>query len=158
MPAPIFDPNSPNPPLKHPVVVYTGITNMDAQMAERFLASKGVAAFAVEDHSLGGIWLGGTISNIHKPQVWVDKPDLPSATELIEEFKAQKKAADADRKRHEPQTLEATCEECEKPSTFAGSLNGTVQVCRHCGAYMDVGEFEWPGEDEDEDEDVGSGE
>ena len=49
MPAPIFDPNSPNPPLKHPVVVYTGITNMDAQMAERFLASKGVAAFAVED-------------------------------------------------------------------------------------------------------------
>ncbi len=113
LPAPLFDASSPNPPLKHPVVVYTGVTNMDAQMAERFLASKGVPAYAVEDHSLGGYWLGGTISNIHKPQVWVDKSDLDRATEMIEEFKAQKKAADAERKRHEPQTLAATCEDCE---------------------------------------------
>jgi hypothetical protein len=145
------NPQSPNPPLEHPVVAYKADTNIDAQMAERFLVANGVPAYAVEDHSLAGYWLGGTIPHIHKPQVWVDKPDLPRAVELIEEFKQLNAAKNAERKRNEPQTLEATCEDCEKTSHFAGSLNGTVQTCPHCGSFIDVGEFEWP-EDETTDD------
>ena len=54
---------------------------------------------------------------------------------------------------NEPQTIETLCEDCRQSSTFAGSLDGTVQNCPHCSSFVDVGEFEWEAEDESDESD-----
>lgn len=35
-------------------------------------------------------------------------------------------------------TIDAVCEECNKPSQWPASLMGSTQDCPHCGAYMDI--------------------
>lgn len=35
-------------------------------------------------------------------------------------------------------TVEATCEDCGKSSTWPATAMGTTEVCPHCGNYMDV--------------------
>ena len=137
--------------LEDPVTAYNAETNMDALLAQQYLESNGIAAFATEDNSLVGYWMFGTLPEIHKPQVWVDRQDAEEAGRLLAEFERQKRDRNADRKANESKTIEVLCEECKKPSSFAGSLEGTVQDCPHCGAYVDVGEFDWPLDDETED-------
>jgi hypothetical protein len=41
-------------------------------------------------------------------------------------------------------TVDATCEDCGKPSTWPAATMGTTEVCPHCGNYMDI-----PDPDED---------
>jgi hypothetical protein len=41
-------------------------------------------------------------------------------------------------------TVEATCEDCGKTSTWPAAAMGTTEVCPHCGGYMDI-----PDPDED---------
>lgn len=35
-------------------------------------------------------------------------------------------------------TVDATCEDCGKPSTWPAAKMGTTELCPHCGSYMDV--------------------
>ena len=90
----------------------------------------------------------GNLPEIHKPQVWVNRCDAERAGRLLAEYERRKSERDARRTANEPKTIEVYCEYCETPSTFAGSLNGTVQDCPHCGSYIDVGEFERPDHDD----------
>jgi hypothetical protein len=41
-------------------------------------------------------------------------------------------------------TVDATCEDCGKTSTWPATAMGTTEVCPHCGGYMDI-----PDPDED---------
>lgn len=134
--------------LEDPVAAYNAESNMDAILVQRFLDSEGVQAFVVEDNSLVGYWMFGKLPEIHKPQVWINRADTERVSRLLAEYERRKAERDAQRKVSEPQTIEVICEECGKVATFAGSLLGTVQDCPHCGAYLDVGEVDWPYDDD----------
>jgi hypothetical protein len=127
--------------LKEPFAVYTAAGNLEAHMIAEMLNANGIAAFADEDQSGVSLWAFGTISQFHKPRVWVEKSATADAARLIVDFEDQK------RNRRNPGDsdgeIEVECEECGKTTTFPESLNGTTQECSHCHAYVDVGEFEW---------------
>jgi hypothetical protein len=127
--------------LKEPFAVYTAATNLEAHMIVDMLKANGIAAFADEDQSGVSLWAFGTISQFHKPRVWIEKSACTEAARLILDFEERK------RQRQNPDdradAIKVECEECGKTSTFPGSLNGTTQECSHCGAFVDVGEFRW---------------
>jgi len=60
-----------------------------------------------------------------------------------------------------PEDMVVECEACGKTTVFPGNLQGTVQDCPHCGAYLDVpggeDEFDWSIVDETQSEDAESG-
>jgi hypothetical protein len=133
-----------------PIAAFTAKNNMEAMMAQQFLESRGIEAFVVEDHSIGGQFALGSLPEIHKPQVWINGCDLEPAGEALAEFERLKTARDVERTTNEPQSIDVVCEDCGQSSTFAGSLDGTVQKCPHCRSFVDVGEFEWEYEDEED--------
>lgn len=137
--------------LKEPLKVYVAQTNVEAHLIVEMLRNRGLAAFVEEDQSGVGLWFGGTISQFHRPNIWVERAAANEAAELIARFETEKRA------RAEPEPsrshIEVPCEECGTISLFADTLNGTTQECPHCGKYVDVGQFEWDedvGEPEDE--------
>lgn len=132
--------------LKDPIVAYVAEGNIEAHQIVDWLRSNGINAYAVEDNSGASLWALGPISQFHKPKVWVDKSDSHKAGLLLVQFEVRKNARRKGLDTAPP--IESTCEECGETSAFAASLNGTTQDCPKCHAYMDVGEFKWPGEDE----------
>ncbi len=124
-----------------PVIVYTAATNVEAHMIVEMLHAHGVPAHAVEDQSGVSLWAFGTISQFHKPNIWVDEVTLPAAAELIRDFEEKKRTRNAPTEGQAE--IPVICEECGKTTSFPGSLDGTTQECRHCGAYVDVGELPW---------------
>ncbi|MEE2642535.1 MAG: hypothetical protein VX768_18030 [Planctomycetota bacterium] len=124
--------------LDNPVPVFTAKTNIEAIQIAALLVSKGIPAFAMEDdHSFST--LPGTV---HKPDVYVEEQLKEKALLLIhqleEERVAQTRAAEL-----VDGPIKVHCEECNRSSTFAKSLNGTTQECPHCHAYVDVGDLPW---------------
>lgn len=126
---------------KHPVVVYTAATNVEAHLIVDMLHAKGVPAHAVEDQSGLSLWAFGTISQFHKPNIWVEKSSAQEAAQLIQAF--EKNRQDRENPRHSDGEVQAVCEDCGKTSVFPDSLNGTTQECSHCHAYVDVGDLPW---------------
>ena len=124
-----------------PVKVYTAATNLDAHVIVEMLENAGVPAHVVEDQSGASLWAFGTISQFHKPIIWVDAVNQERATALIREYEEKQLA----RRRAESDAadIQVVCEECGQSSKFPGSLNGTTQNCLHCHAYVDVGELSW---------------
>ena len=133
-------------PLRDPVAVYNAADNMEAIFVRDALVAAGVEAFAVEDVSQVGTWLGGLIPEIHKPQVWVDWADIARAKPVLDDF--ERRAAE----RREPAAkpgepgpaLEVTCEECGARASFPAAQQGSVQQCPTCGAHLDVGDADLP--------------
>lgn len=124
-----------------PVIVYTAETNVEAHMIVNMLHANGVQAYAVEDQSGVSIWGFGTISQYHKPNIWVDEMTRQKAAALIREFE-QIKRARRDPARG-PAEIQVQCERCGEATFFPRSLDGTTQECAHCGAYLDVGDLPW---------------
>lgn len=125
--------------LKEPIAAYNAATNLEAQVVAMFLTEGGVDAFATEDHSLVGLWMFGTLPEIHKPQVWVSAADRARAAELLQDYERQ--AAERTQLTQDGASatpLEVVCEECQQTASFPAKQRGTVQVCPHCGAYVDV--------------------
>ena len=127
---------------KKPVIVYTAATNVDAHLIVDLLQANGVPAHAVEDQSGVSLWAFGTISQFHKPNIWVDEATAQKAVDLIQGFEEKRRA------RNTPNSgeIHIVCEDCGKPTAFPSSLHGTTQECPHCGAYVDVGDL--PQDDE----------
>jgi hypothetical protein len=128
--------------LKHPVVAYTANGNLEVHSVVTWLESNGIRAYAVEDNSGVSLYGFGTISQFHKPQVFVDKCDLDRAIDLLRQFEqrrqAQRKKAD------DAPPIISDCEQCGESTRFPASQDGTTQNCPKCGAFMDVGTFDWP--------------
>lgn len=128
----------------NPIVIYTAESNTDADFAQQYLAQNGVEAFSVEDNSLVGYWMGGTLPGIHKPQVWVNKPDAELAAKLIQRYLETKQDKASDAPSEETESIEVACDDCGFLNTFPGSLAGSVQDCEKCKSYLDVGDLGWP--------------
>jgi len=128
--------------LKQPVAAYTANGNLEAHSVVTWLESNGVKAYAVEDNSGVSLYAFGTLSQFHKPQVFVDNVDLNRAAELLRRFEQQRN----ERRRipADAPLIEAECEECGALSEFPQIQDGTTQNCPKCHAFMDVGVFDWP--------------
>ncbi len=134
--------------LVDPVKIYVGTSNVQAQMICRLLEASGVEAFASEDCSPYGLWLGGTVAGVFDAGVFVSRADADRAIAIIRE----QERLEIERSRSRGAELETTCEECGQSITFPAAQRGTVQDCPHCGAFLDVGGTE-PSGDWDESED-----
>ncbi|ELP33692.1 putative signal transducing protein [Rhodopirellula baltica] len=139
-------PSSPEPhdaeTLATPTLAYTASGNLEAHAIVTWLRSNGVRAYAVEDNSGVSLFAFGTISQFHKPQVFVEESDLQRAGDLLRQFESQRdrRRADLDN----APAIKSECEECGVTSEFPASQDGTTQNCPKCNAFMDVGTFDWP--------------
>jgi hypothetical protein len=143
--------------LQDPVAIYNAADNFEAQLICNLLNDAGIEAYLTEDVSPVGVWLFGLLPEIHKPQVWTERANMERVKPLLDEYERQQvQRQQAEAKRiTEGATVEASCEECGHQSVFSIALEGTVQDCPHCGAYMDVGE---PPHWDESREEAGSGE
>ena len=123
------------------MAVYTAGTNLEAHVIANMLNDNGVPAFAVEDQSGATLWMFGTIGQIHRPKIWVDKSAATEARQLILDFEERRR----ERKNRGPGTEEipVQCEKCGQTTMFPDTQNGTVQNCPSCDAYVDVGSLDW---------------
>jgi hypothetical protein len=128
-------------PLHNPVAVYNAGNNFEAQLICRFLNDAGIEAYPTEDVSQVGVCMFGLMSEIHKPQVWVDRADAERAKPILEDYEdrqIQRQHTDSEIGDVMDEMVGVTCEECGEPSEFPAAQRGTVQECPCCGAYMDV--------------------
>jgi hypothetical protein len=124
-----------------PVIVYTAETNVEAHLIVDMLLAHGVPAHAVEDQSGVSLWALGTITQFHQPNIWVDETNRGEAARLIQVFEEKKRSRDDVVKKSG--TIQVFCDDCGKTLSFPGSLDGTIQECPHCHAYVDVGDLPW---------------
>lgn len=75
--------------LEDPVAVYNAANNPEAHLVKILLTESGVEAFVSEDLSPGGLWMFGTLPEIHKPQVWVSRSDRQRAEPILEQYAAE---------------------------------------------------------------------
>ncbi|MBX7104588.1 MAG: hypothetical protein K1X57_10940 [Gemmataceae bacterium] len=122
--------------LVDPVKIYSATSNLESQLICRVLQGHGIEAFAGEDVSPAGIWVGGTIPGVFDAGVFVSRADANQAYEIIQEHER----LEAERSGGKDRKIEATCEECGKSAAFSTTQRGTVQNCPHCGGFMDVSE------------------
>ena len=128
--------------LVDPVVAYTADGNLDAHSVVGWLESHGVRSHAIEDKSGVSLWAFGTISQFHKPQVFVNKADLQRAGELLRQYERARNIRRSES--HDSPPILSECEECGVSSEFPASKDGTTQNCPKCHAFMDVGSLAWP--------------
>ncbi len=136
--------------LKDPILAFTGEGILETQAVVLWLTSNGVPAYAVEDLSGASLLGSGTFTPFHHPQVYIDRADAEIATKLLLQFEATKASRRQDIYFAPPIT--STCEECGTASEFPEPLNGTIQNCPQCNAYMDVGTMHWPYENDPDEE------
>ena len=138
--------------MANPVLAYTANDNLELHSVVTWLHSGGVRAYAVEDNSGASLYVFGTISQFHKPQVFVDKADLEEAGELLRQFEDKR---DARRKDLDGgPSITSQCEECGTTSDFPVSQDGTTQNCPKCNEFMDVGSLNWPADCDFEDAEI----
>jgi hypothetical protein len=125
--------------LTDPVAAYNAANNMEAHLVKNALVDAGIEAYVSEDFSVVGMWLGGLIPEIHKPQVWIERADSERAAPILADFEARAAELRDDSDDDDSDTVEVLCEACGKHSVFPQSQRGSVQQCAHCRAYVDVG-------------------
>jgi hypothetical protein len=131
--------------LRDPVAVYNAANNAELYLVQNALADSGIEAFVTEDNSQVGTWALGLIPELHKPQVWVERSDVESATSILVAFE-KRQAELQPAAGGSGEDILVACEECDKQSSFPGVQRGSVQQCPHCGGFIDVGEAESAGE------------
>jgi hypothetical protein len=127
---------------RDPFAAYNAGSNVEAHLVCGLLLGAGIEAMVIEDVSQVGVWLGGTVAEIHKPQVWIERADIEQARQVLTDYEqraAARRAAGENASEVTGPPIEVCCEECGKRSEFPAAQNGTVQSCPHCRAYVDVG-------------------
>jgi hypothetical protein len=144
--------------LKEPFAAYDAAHNVEAEHVRDALLAAGIEARLTEDIAAGDASAFGLVSEVHKPQVWIERADVERAAPIFAEFgrrAAELRAAETAPEEGSSAPIELTCEECGGALSFPAGLKGSVQECTHCGAYVDVGDAEseedW-GSDEETDE------
>ena len=78
--------------LNNPVAIYTAATNVDAQLIASLLCEAGIEAFAIDDISPAGMYMLGTLAELHRPQVFVDGSQTEEAAAFLKAFEAHSSA------------------------------------------------------------------
>ncbi|MEY3173052.1 MAG: hypothetical protein RLZZ436_965 [Planctomycetota bacterium] len=126
---------------RKPVIAYTAASNLEAHLIAEILISSGINALAADDQSGVPLFAFGTLTQFHRPDVWVDESDLERAAELIREFEAKQR--NRNQRPEISEELEVICGSCGHASSWNASLRGTIQDCPHCNTFVDVGPVDW---------------
>lgn len=126
---------------KEPFVVYTAETNLESHLVVELLANNGIEALAVEDQSGVSLWSFGTLSQFHKPKIWVEKSNSERSISILQDFEEKKRQRS--KANSNGGEITAVCEECGTETLFAKEFDGTTQDCPHCHSYIDVGDLPW---------------
>jgi hypothetical protein len=127
--------------LREPVAVFNAANNVEAFLVRTTLVNSGIEAFVTEDISQAGTWMFGLLPEIHKPQVWIERKDWERAKPILDDYErraGELRAAGAPGASQTEAAIEVICEECGERSAYLEAQRGSVQECRHCGAYIDV--------------------
>ena len=135
-----------------PICAYIAESNDEAWIVKTFLENHGVPAHYTADLTDSLAWELGTAAQIYKREVWISESDQARAAELLRDYEADRKSRKAEFAANQRDaivvgTTDVQCDNCGKTSTFPSGLRGSVQACSHCGAYLDVGEVDWPYDD-----------
>lgn len=140
-------------PLREPFAAYNAANNVEAQMVKLALRNNDIEAYATEDFSAVGYWLGGAIPEIHKPQVWIERADIDRAGPILADF--ERRAAQLRSVEPEEALLRTVilvvCDKCGATTPYPMAQRGSVQLCCECHGYVDV---EDPDADDEEALDV----
>ena len=128
--------------LRKPVVIYNAETNLQAHLIAAMLADCDIPGYVVEDQSGVSLWMMGTITQFHQPQIWVEESAAKRAAELIRVF--EKRNTARGRVVASGDQLQTVCEDCGRMAAFSASYTGTTQDCPHCPGYVDVGSGDQP--------------
>ncbi|MEX2317503.1 MAG: hypothetical protein WD669_10160 [Pirellulales bacterium] len=139
--------------LRDPVAIYNAATNLEAALVCEILDAAGVEAYAIEDVSPAGQWMFGLLPEIHKPQVWIERAEMPKAKPILEKYESNRDGTKVDGSN--VGSIVVSCEDCGQQSEFPASRVGFVETCSHCGAYVDVGDSAADGWEELNDEETG---
>lgn len=126
---------------KEPYVVYTAETNLESHLVVELLGSGGIEALAVEDQSGVSLWSFGTISQFHKPKIWIEKSNAERSIGLLRDFEEKKRQRS--KTNSDVGEIAAVCEGCGTETLFATEFDGTTQDCPQCHSYIDVGDLPW---------------
>lgn len=107
-------------------------------MAQLTLEAAGIQAVAIEDNSATTFWYLGPLQGINNSQVWVDRRDAERAKPLVDEYVRKHVERRRNVQASDPVTIGVVCESCTKTTIFPNAMKGSVQECRHCGAYVDL--------------------
>lgn len=140
--------------LTDPFAAYNAANNVEAQMLQNLLLSRGIEAHVTEDNLSMAIASLGGMAGVHRPQVWIDRSESERAIPVIDEFEKKLGLRRDESENVIDVAVEMSCDSCGKQVTFPADQRGTVQECPHCAAYLDVGgadgEWEDVGEEEEE--------
>lgn len=128
--------------LKDPIAAYHAANDVEAHMLCDLLIERGIEAHVIEDNSAGELFSLGALSEIHRPQIWIERTDIERAKPVLDEFEQSLKSHSNKDATVVGTPIEVTCDECGEKTKFPGDLHGTVQECPKCTAYLDVGVVE----------------
>lgn len=131
---------------RDPFAGFNAGSNVEAHLVCGLLEDAGIRAMVIEDVSQVGVWFGGTVAEIHKPQVWIERANTERARVVLTDYErrnAERRGAGRGA-REMGQPVAVVCDECAKRSEFPAAQRGTVQSCPHCRAYVDVGDSAGP--------------
>jgi len=137
-------------PLNDPFAAYNARDVFEAKLVCRLINDDGIEAHVVEDNSMVGVSGLGLLPELHKPQVWIERTDADRVKLLLDEYEVrERKRRDRDSRPLEDnraETIDVECSGCEQTTSFPAARRGEIEVCSHCGKYMDI-------DDSDEEED-----
>lgn len=131
--------------LRDPIVAYVAASNVELEVLVAIFEEAGIPVLGNPDNSPVGAWVGGLIPEIHRPKLMVEREDAERAGRLLADYEARNSE-----RRNRPRTGETVflvCDRCDSEVTFDASLEGSVQNCPKCGAYIDV---VWQDEDDED--------
>lgn len=128
--------------LTDPFAAYNAVNSIEAHFVCSLIQDAGIEAYVVEDISNLGLsgWTG-PMPELHKPQVWIERADTERVKPILDEYeeKAQRRrASQAVGEDAIDGTIEVLCDHCEQTITFAATRRGSIELCPHCGSYVDV--------------------
>lgn len=122
--------------LRDPIVAYVAASNVELEVLVAIFEEAGIPVHGNPDNSPVGAWVGGLIPEIHRPKLMVEREDAERAGRLLADYEAR----NAER-RNRPKTgesIDVVCDKCGEEAGFDASLEGSVQNCPKCGAFLDV--------------------
>ncbi|MBN2022025.1 MAG: hypothetical protein JW809_04465 [Pirellulales bacterium] len=121
------------------ITVATPVDLAAAQACQAALAAEGVEAFLSEPDALGQAGLPGLAPSA-TIKVQVAAADAARAFAVLRQIGAASGSDEDARRLDDLPDVAFPCEECGKPLSFPAERRGKVEICRHCGQYVDVPE------------------
>ena len=116
--------------------VYRAADIGEADIVVDWLSKRGIAAEVKERHAAATMQVPMIVAPAGIEVCVIDPNEADHARNLLRDhfagLKGEPQPEESDR------TVEATCEECGGTVSFPSGQRGTVQLCPHCHAYIDV--------------------